>query len=242
MKPTKKVGLAGVAGLYVLCLFGLGGCADPLVNQGVHNCQPPQQPVQVGIYDVYVPEKPDATTPSYITRLSLTNRLNQSFQHFKAKIWYEYPPDFSRLSLGSQFLQTQDSPGNIEIPASGIVSSGQTVTLTFSAVSPTVANAWKQANELSASALTNLESTYQSGPSFMVTMHVELVGVTKDGVETAVRPFAFPIRVCKGCLHPQAKNMPPSSLCLSKNLQDPSASSCGYQDGFCNNATEGSTP
>lgn len=219
----------------------------------VLNCSDRANPVTSGSFDV-------SLIDTYFMRLVLINNLalignpstfipETNFVDLKeAKAWFEYPANFSRISMGSALLHTQENPLIIPIIATlrptltadfiglgGATGGGapQGEPVPFHLVPTTLSRIWSGATELEAKALTNQDATRQSGASFTVIAHVTVSGITRSGQLVATPEFRFPIRVCKGCLDAAGKKGKPS-LCLGA----PGGTfDCIGQDGNCTTST-----
>ena len=172
-----------------------------------------------------------------------------------ARVWFEYPDQFSRATLGSELLRTQDNPLNVKISGqlkpslipdfigqgggAGGAASPAGEKISFYLIPTEVTRVWTQAGELSATALTNQESFRQSGTSFTVQAHITISGITRGGQIVATPEFTFPIRVCKGCLdNRKESNSKENALCQAAGGGGGTVA-CAGQDGNCATANEG---
>jgi hypothetical protein len=164
----------------------------------------------------------------------------------EAKIWFEYPKDFSLLGSGSPFLYTQQNPYIIRMNqtlspslqgdfqgtaggAGGTAPEGQEVD--FEMISSATTKVWVLAAELKDNTKVNTDAERHTTPSFSVIANITVSGITRAGHVISTPEITFPIRVCKECLNKTKNKNSPD--CSSSGGTGGSGRNCEGQDGIC---------
>lgn len=259
MKKIRSIRLKLAISLLLLAL-GFGGLQACLPGpttlqvEAVINCRDVSTPVTQGVFDVSVLDtyymKMNIISMLVITADPGLFRPESNFVDLKeVKVWFEYPPNFSRQSLGSQLLKTQENPlvvpiattlrpslqgdfmGQMMGAAGGAAPTGQPVE--FYLIPTELSRLWFDATELNAKALTNQQAKRQTGASFKVVAHITISGITRGGQSVTTPEYRFPIQICKGCLDGTKSETTPPALCGAGAGAGVGTLDCRGQDGVC---------
>ena len=253
-----RLGYRLAIGLFLLALgFGSQQACLPgpttLQIESVINCGTATEPVVQGTFDVGVID-------TYYMKINLINMLvvtadpglfrpESNFIDLKeAKVWFEYPSNFSRQALGAKLLKTKEDPlripiahtlrpslqgdflGRLTAGTGGVSPTGQPVE--FYLIPTELSRLWVDAVELNVKALVNQQSKRQTGASFQVIAHITISGMTRAGQVIATPEYRFPIRICKGCLD-SSDPKKPKSLCGTAAAGATTGVDCRGQDRTC---------
>lgn len=242
----------GLVGSQQACLPG----PTTLQVEAIINCSERNNPITLGSFDV-------AVSDSYFMRVLLINNLallgnpsqfipETNYIDLKeVKVWFEYPTNFSRISMGSALLRTQENPLILPIAATlrptlvadfigqgaggGTGSTIQGEAVPFHLIPTELSRLWYGASELDAKSLINQDAARQSGASFSVIAHITISGITRSGQLVATPEYRFPIRICKGCLDAVGKKAKPSTC--TGAATGIGGADCTGQDGVCTSSS-----
>ncbi|TNE52209.1 MAG: hypothetical protein EP343_02070 [Deltaproteobacteria bacterium] len=221
-------------------------CGSEQVSQGI---------IDVGIADTYFMSVGLINNLATLNDPSTFRPETNVIDLRTAKVWFEYPAEFSRLSLGPELLHTQEAPLTVQISgqlkpsliadfvgqggAGGGAAAPAGEKVSFYLIPTEVTSIWTQAPELTVTGRTNQDALRQSGASFTVRAHITISGLTRGGQIIATPEFTFPIRVCKGCLdNRKLSNSKQNALCQNAGGGG-GTNACAGQDGNCATSGEG---
>ena len=256
MRRFRTVALA-----ILLCWACMGalGCLDEdqrLTVTSVVNCG--SKALSAGVFDLDVTDhyKLTATLVNNVgsTAYPAKYRVESGYVFLRrAKVYFEYPPNFSLAGAGAVQLHTEPSP--LEVVASGTLKPGKSVVQSTTTGGETgttdtgsTSGASKSSIFLIPPALANFLSTavelsrqpgakavpIKRNSHFYIKAHVVFYGVTAVGGEVGSAKLIFPIEVCRGCL--DKRNATASSAyCKSSGTSSTgeTSSGCPGQDGVC---------